>query len=686
MMSNVSGHSRQWRVAALAALVLVLGAYSNTLRNSFHFDDSHVIEGNLYIRSLSNLKTMLTDANAFSSLPANATYRPLVTVSLAVDYWLGGGSVVPFHVSQITMLVVLAAMLYGMFLAVMRAAPSSIDPRYPALLGATLFAVHTVNTETLNLISARSELLSAMGVVGAFLVYLYFPASRRWHLYLVPMVVGTLAKTPAVIFAALFPAYLFLFEARLPLDALFSRGTRSEALGVLRRASPGLVVGLASYALVEIQNSSAATYGGGSPFHYLLTQMFVWLHYARLFVLPLGLTADTDWGLIPHWYDTRVIAGAAFIAGLVWAIGRASRAELTRPVAFGLAWFCLALLPGSSIVPLAEVSNEHRVFLPYVGLALATAWVLLGVAPLLAASRGWGLTARALLPIGAVLILLANAAGAHARNAVWLDEETLWRDVTEKSPGNGRGLMNYGLTQMAKGRYVEARDLFERAATLNPNYPTLEINRGVVSAALGDHAAAEGHFKRALALQPDAPNSHVFLARWLIDRGRLSEALPHLERAIALSPGRLDARHMLMDAYARSGRSDDAKALAQRTLALVPDDRTADLVSRGGVPVTAATSTAPSGDSQAGMLELSLQQYRAGKYEDCIATARRIIERWPDLAAAHNNVAAAAAALGRWDEAIAAARQALTLQPDFALARNNLAWAEAEKRKAGAGR
>ena len=69
--------------------------------------------------------------------------------------------------------------------------------------------------------------------------------------------------------------------------------------------------------------------------------------------------------------------------------------------------------------------------------------------------------------------------GAHERNKVWHTEESLWYDVTVNSPRNGRGLMNYGLTQMELGRYEAALDYFNRAAVLNPNYYTLEVNLGM---------------------------------------------------------------------------------------------------------------------------------------------------------------------------------------------------------------
>jgi hypothetical protein len=48
------------------------------------------------IRSLHNVPRFLTDASTFSVLPANQTYRPMVSASLALDYALGHGYVQVF--------------------------------------------------------------------------------------------------------------------------------------------------------------------------------------------------------------------------------------------------------------------------------------------------------------------------------------------------------------------------------------------------------------------------------------------------------------------------------------------------------------------------------------------------------------------------------------------------------------
>jgi len=103
----------QFLLACAAAIVLIAAAYANSLDNTFHFDDGHVSESNLYLRSLANVPRFFTDANTFSSHPQNATYRPLVTLSLALDYARGGLDPRPYHVTQIALLLIVGGIVDG---------------------------------------------------------------------------------------------------------------------------------------------------------------------------------------------------------------------------------------------------------------------------------------------------------------------------------------------------------------------------------------------------------------------------------------------------------------------------------------------------------------------------------------------------------------------------------------------
>jgi tetratricopeptide (TPR) repeat protein len=575
-------------------VVLILGAYSNFYENSFHFDDSHVIETNSYIRSLHNIPKFFTDANTFSSLPQNATYRPLVTLTLAIDYAVGHGSPRAFHVTQVVLLLLLGAMLVAFFTPILAS-------RWLALLAATLFCVHTANTETMNLISARSELLSTIGLLGSFLLYQRSAFARRTLLYLLPLAIGALAKAPLVVFAPLLFAYAYLIE-------------KQPARKAARTALPSLLLGIGLLVFLNSMNSPQWTSGGGSAWQYVMTQPFIWLHYARLFFLPIGLTADTDWTPFTQWYDTRAIAGYAFVALLVLAIRKAPAV-----VSFGLTWFAIALLP-TSIFPLAEVSNEHRIFFAYIGAVLVVATF----------------ARRRETAIAAVLAILVFTWCTHARNALWRSEETLWADVVVKSPNNGRAWMNYGLTLMARGDYAGAKRDFDRAAQLTTNYWTLEINQAIVDAALGDQQAAERHFLRALELNPRDHNAHFFYARWLHTRGRDAEALTHLEETVRISPGFADAQSLL-------------------------------------TAIRAVRKPASSWVAYEPAFQAGLAAIQAQNWPQAIAANEAATRFNPASADAWNNLGWAYSQTGRIDDALRAYDRALAMNPAHERAKNNAA-------------
>ena len=72
--------------------------------------------------------------------------------------------------------------------------------------------------------------------------------------------------------------------------------------------------------------------------------------------------------------------------------------------------------------------------------------------------------------------------------------------MTRKSPKNGRGLMNYGNTQMRAGNYDKARHYFNRALTLLPQYSYLHINMAILENTTGHAERSEPYFKTALEL------------------------------------------------------------------------------------------------------------------------------------------------------------------------------------------
>jgi tetratricopeptide (TPR) repeat protein len=638
------------------ALLAVFVAYANSFNNGFHFDDFHTVTDNPAIRSLGNTARFFTDTSTFSVLPANRTYRPMVSLSLALDYAMGRGyTPLWFHVGTfllLLLLVVLLAKMYGVVFEKTQPGPAN---GWLALGAAAWFGLHPAIAETVNYVIQRGDLYCTLGCVGALVVYATWPKRRRYGLYLLPLVFAMLSKPPAAVFPVLLFAYVWFFE---PTGE--RRRLKVSALAVVPSVvAVGLLLGLQSAMTPKTFLPSIL-----SPWDYRLVQPFVWLRYFGALFLPLHLNVDTDLGPVSDVFDPRALVGLLFLAALCAAIWFTARRRRLYPIAFGLVWFVVTQLP-TSLYPLSEVENDHRMFFSFVGLIAAVVWagwLLVERLPLALRSQ-WRTAGIAFV----VLALSGYAWGTHVRNQVWHDEESLWLDDVQKSPHNGRGLMDYGLTQMNKGAYPQALDYFTRALPYTPNYPSLEINLGIVNGAMADQgdasrtAEAEKHFARAIALAPNDDGPHAFYGRWLIAHGRLKDGIAEEQAAISLNPARSFQRDQLIDAYNRSGDADAAHQAAMEALGVASDDAVAQ-----------QALVHPPAQTAEFWINLSLTQSQQGAYAESIESARHALTLDPRSAIAYNNIGAGYAAMQRWDEAVQNERQALKLNPNLAVAQNNL--------------
>jgi hypothetical protein len=203
------------RYAIGCVLFAVLLAYANSFGNGFHFDDFHTVTDNPAVRSLANIPRFFTDATSFSVLPANRTYRPTVSTSLAVDYFFGHGYT-PFWFHFGTMLLFLLLIVLVQKLAeTMFDHTEAAAPNFSlALIAAAWFGLHPAMAETVNYVIQRGDLYCTLGCVGALVLYARRPAWRRYGLYLLPLVFAVLSKPPAAVFPLLLFVYVLLFETK----------------------------------------------------------------------------------------------------------------------------------------------------------------------------------------------------------------------------------------------------------------------------------------------------------------------------------------------------------------------------------------------------------------------------------------------------------------------------------------
>jgi tetratricopeptide (TPR) repeat protein len=574
--------------------------YANHFQNSFHFDDFFTITDNSSVRDLRNVPRFFADAQTFSVNARTQTYRPLVSTSLALDYRLGNGyNVFWFHFSTFSAFLVLLVSLYALFGAILSAVRD--DPRNSsvALFATAWYGLHPAMAETVNYIVQRGDVYSTLGVVGGLTLYAWVPRLRKYGIYLVPVALGVLSKPPALIFPVLLFFYIWYFEGEAKLDRVYA---------ALQKSVPAfLLCALMGWLQIAMTPQSYAP-GGPPAWSYIIVQPFVWLRYFVAFFVPVRLSAVHAYDLSTLKVQTAL--GFLFVAVLIALACMTARRAALRPISFGLVWFVLASLP-TSLYPLSEIENDHRMFFPFVGLVFAVTYAAALAIETYLRRTGNRFAPRIVLA-ASLIVLCVYAYGTYRRNQVWRTEESLWYDDIQKNPYDWRGLVNYGDTQMEKGDYRVALTYFDRAGTYQPKDWRPEVDRALALGLMQRPAEAERHFRRAIALAPDEASTYFYYAHWLDQVDRSPEALAAVEKAERLNPSLFEARDLLMRLDIEKGDLSDARRVAEGTLQVDPGDSEA----------TRFLARPPVQDVDY-WLALSLQQYRQARYHASIASARK---------------------------------------------------------------
>jgi tetratricopeptide (TPR) repeat protein len=191
----------------------------------------------------------------------------------------------------------------------------------------------------------------------------------------------------------------------------------------------------------------------------------------------------------------------------------------------GWLWFAITLLPMIGIVQAGlQAQADRYMYLPLIGPAIAVAWGAQDL-PLRGRARLAALGTLALL-VGIALASLARSQVSYWRTTVPLFERAL--AVTE---GNFVAHKGLAVGLLRAGNLERAREHFEHALRIKPDWPPAQIGLGDTAMLSGKCAEAVEHYERALAVEPHHANSLTALGLCYIKLGRPAEALPHLERA-----------------------------------------------------------------------------------------------------------------------------------------------------------
>jgi len=549
------------RVRLLALGVLALLWLPALLRGGWALDDRELLFGNPVVDGSLPWSAAFT-RDYFHHLGDVGQWRPLASLSLRLDRWLFGESVLGYHlVNGALHLAVVAAAL-----ALLRRLEV---PARVAFLGLGLFALHPALVDSVVWIAGRTSMLAALfpllGALGAEAAWSRGRAT--WvgaSTAAAGLGLGLLAKEDALVFA---PGLVLLAARR-------GRGQGWATAVAVLVVSAACFGGRALVFGELLPKATTPALGSADLPARLEAGGLALVEALRLALLPLDH---------PPQYRLELLLRRAepappwLVAGLGWALWLTPfallifvRGAARRLAPWAAALAALACLPLTQLVPIGELFAPRFLYLPLLFAAPVTGMALARLCPRRRAAAG-------VLSLGVVLLLTTlttRRAGIYASRGAWRAE------VLRHQPGDAPSWNDLGLLHEEEGDVAGARAAWRRAIELDPRYSKGWSNLGRVQLEAGETEAAEASLRAALAAGPRNPVPRLNLAILETRRGRHAEAAELYRAAARLSPGLASAWRGLAGALLELDQRAEAEAAWERARGLDPDHPAAHTLRR----------------------------------------------------------------------------------------------------------
>jgi Tfp pilus assembly protein PilF len=577
-------HKREIGFSITVFAVFIFSIYANCFDCSWQLDDFTNITSNprLHLEELSweRLKTAL-----FSDPGQPGTlYRPVVSVSLALNHYFGGLDVFGYHL--VNVLIHLATTLFLFLFVHQTLNLPSLKEEYArksysiALLSSLIWAIHPVQTQAVTYIVQRMTSLSGMFYVMGMYFYARAKTTEEGKtgislilLSFIAFVLAFGAKENAI----MLPVSLLLYEA-LVVGRSWPR--RKGFLAIILLGST-ILLGMLYIHWRKGGVLSFLTEYEGRPFSLaqrVLTEPRIILFYVSLLLYPVpnrfsiahsvGISSSL---LSPVSTGISILVIACAVALLIL---RGKRHPL---ISFSFLFFFLNHIPESTVLPL-ELVFEHRNYVPSM---LFFVPFVMGFCRLLERYKAKKTMTFAIC-VFAVFIIISLGHSTYLRNFAWKNPETLWSAALERAPDQLRVHHNLGLYYQNQGLMGKAMKAYHKALESpvthrrNETFMT-HYQLGRLYSELGDDEQAKRHYLEAVRLEPNLslalvnltalydrennqeladyylieafkvnhkdPLINLNMGIWCLRNGRVGEAIQHLN--MAREETSLEARTLL---------------------------------------------------------------------------------------------------------------------------------------------
>ncbi|WP_045215362.1 tetratricopeptide repeat protein [Desulfonatronovibrio magnus] len=551
-----------------------IAVYSNSFSVPFVLDDIRSIVENSFIKSF----------EGFASLEVFERNRPLVDLTFALNYHFGELRVFGYHLVNLLIHIINGIMVYFLILLIHSRISSKYQivdgyrddlwlVRYVALFTALIFVVHPLQTQAVTYIVQRYTSMAALFYILSVLLYI-LGRNRQ--------VSGSNDSLSYVFISFSFLSGLMAFfskqnAASLPavillIEFLLYKNKWSEWKKKLYWILPAI----AGFVLIVLFNIGFFSGQGDfsrlledvsslmretteiSRWEYLVTQFVVVSKYLIMYMFPVGQNIDHMHPVLSGFWSGWAPLGSLLLLALL--IAGFCFLKKQAVVSFAIFWFFITLSVESSVLPISDTMFEHRLYLPMIGPALATALI---------ASQWLIKYPRIVLSLSLCYIIILGIF-TFERNKVWQSQVTIWEDSIKKNPENFRAHTSLALAFEDQGEKGKALKHYNRALSIQPDYGFAHLNLGALLGEMGRIEEAEKHFRSALKEIPNNASLLNNLGVNIAIQGNLSKAEKYFRRSLRIDDQHIGARFNLAITLLNMNKSNQAMEELEYILKIDP--------------------------------------------------------------------------------------------------------------------
>jgi len=538
-------------------ILLTFGVYANSFKNEFVYDDEVVIVENNFIKDWKNFPKIFT--KDYFVLAQEVSYRPICTLSFFIDYSLWKLNTFGWHLTNICFHTANAIIIYFLIrLMFSYSLTSSLPNSLTALLTALFFALHPVQTEAVNGISFREDLISFFFFfLLAFHLYLRstqtlnhqsirlsnYPTIQptNYLLYfasLISFIFALFSKEMAIIL----PLALILYEFCFGEHIFYTSNFASSFKHFIRKYFfYFLIIGFYLYVrfflfkpqgiVMGIDASSPPEYPGGSFYSALCTMGKVIIQYLKLLFFPLKLSLSYDFFPISCSFLERetLFSFVILILVLFFALKIYNH---SKKLFFSIFFFFISLLPVSNIYPFDGIMAERYLYFPNLGFSIFLVALLT-----LLTTKIKKISFQKFVKLAIIPLLLGYTIRTFFRNFDWRNELILYQKTIKDFPNSAQGHYLLGSFYLTKKKdYIKAIEEFKQCLKFIPFHVDSYYSLGVAYERTKEYDKAITYYRKAIALEPNYWEAHRNLGVIYGIKGMFEKASHHFKRVIEIKP------------------------------------------------------------------------------------------------------------------------------------------------------